>query len=310
MLRDLIVSALVATSVWRGVPAPLRAAATAAWRESMMRDALLGSKGLALRLCRQAVPGIAVRAQVTLAVGPSTAVGAVRDLDTRVARSTENLENPTAMHARVQWVDRRRDLHQYALRADRGPVMVGRHPECGVCIADPTVSKHHALLSPLNDLWLVEDVGSKGGTAIVRGDHSETLRGRQTLRHGDRLAIGNTMLVYKDAKIVDRQDETTTSVDGGSEIVLTLSEQHVLGALCHPSATLTGSQASNAEIAERLVVSVETVRTHLKSIYMKLGVTEGTSGQRRSELVRRALREGRVTPDEFGSSGRARSVGQ
>jgi DNA-binding CsgD family transcriptional regulator len=299
MLRDLFVSALLVTSVWRGAHAPLRAAVAAVWRESMMRGALLSSKGFALNLCRQAAAGFAVRAQVTLALGPSAAEGADRDLGTPVAYVTDSLENLTAMCARVQWVDSRRELHQHALRADRGPVLVGRHPECGVRVTDLTVSKRHALLSPLNGLWLVEDVGSKGGTEVVRGDRRETLRGRQTLCHGDCLAIGSTMLIYKDEEIADHQGETTTSVDGGAGIVLTPSERDVLGVLCRPSVAATGSQASNAEIAERLVVSVDTVRAHLKSIYAKLGITEGTSGQRRSELVRRALREGHVMP--FGS---------
>jgi len=48
---------------------------------------------------------------------------------------------------------------------------------------------------------------------------------------------------------------------------------------------------STREIAERLVVGEETVRSHLKSLYQKLGVSD------RSAAVAHAFRDGILSPD-------------
>jgi DNA-binding CsgD family transcriptional regulator len=54
---------------------------------------------------------------------------------------------------------------------------------------------------------------------------------------------------------------------------------------------MSGGPASNREIADRLVLSEETVRTHLHHIYLKLDIVDGTNAQRRALLVRRAIDE-------------------
>ena len=46
---------------------------------------------------------------------------------------------------------------------------------------------------------------------------------------------------------------------------------------------LLGTELSGPEIARELVVSLNTVRTHTKSIYAKLGVTNRRAAVRRGE---------------------------
>ena len=57
--------------------------------------------------------------------------------------------------------------------------------------------------------------------------------------------------------------------------------------------------ASNAQIAEELVLSVSSVKTHLRALYEKFGVDDLAQNQKRLALAARALESGAVTPDEL-----------
>jgi hypothetical protein len=46
-------------------------------------------------------------------------------------------------------------------------VRLGRDHECDVVFPNPSVSKRHATLAMLNDVWTVEDHGSLNGTEIL-----------------------------------------------------------------------------------------------------------------------------------------------
>ncbi len=49
------------------------------------------------------------------------------------------------------------------------PVVVGRADHCAIRLDDGRISRNHARLTPTNDGWLLEDLGSTGGT-FVAGD--------------------------------------------------------------------------------------------------------------------------------------------
>jgi DNA-binding NarL/FixJ family response regulator len=87
---------------------------------------------------------------------------------------------------------------------------------------------------------------------------------------------------------------TGSGPGSGSRPALTPREREI--------AALVAMGRSNAEIAERLFVSRETVKTHLTHIYRKLGVSGRTAAA--AELMRRGLAEypppGLETPDPEG----------
>lgn len=69
---------------------------------------------------------------------------------------------------------------------DRGPMIVGRHPECDTRLNFPRVSRHHCCLAFENgELW-VRDLGSTNGIRI-NGLLVETGR----MKDGDELTIAN-----------------------------------------------------------------------------------------------------------------------
>jgi DNA-binding CsgD family transcriptional regulator len=194
--------------------------------------------------------------------------------------------------ARLQWVDRERRLREHRLAGTSGPVRIGRHPSCEVCIDDPAVSRHHLLVTLIGDTWFVEAVSGAGAQFERTGRGS--LRGRWSLTTGDRIHMAGFTLVYKDEDELDVRD--TVSSDDRPRVVLTAKEQQVLECLCRPVLSGAGAPASNEEIRADLFLSADGVRSHLKSVYRKFGLTSGTAAQRRAQLVQRAIADGFVVP--------------
>jgi hypothetical protein len=67
---------------------------------------------------------------------------------------------------------------------------LGRDPACDVVLGKPTVSRRHAVLRFRDGAWIVQDLGSRNGTAVNR---RRVVRCR--LRPGDRLRVGEQTLV-------------------------------------------------------------------------------------------------------------------
>jgi hypothetical protein len=194
--------------------------------------------------------------------------------------------------ARLQWEDRSRNARVFRLDGRAEPVRIGRNPRSDVCLDDISVSRHHVLLSPVGDTWFAENVSAHG--TIVETDRAPApLLGRHALSHGDRLRVGKLVVTYKD------EDEPVLTATApiaahGPEPALTSKEREVLVALCRPVAERSGPPPSNEELASGLHLSVDGVRSHLRSIYAKFDLLEGTATQRRAALIQLAIDEGYV----------------
>jgi len=84
-----------------------------------------------------------------------------------------------------------RGRRRYALAA--GESVVGRDPGAPISLADPSVSRRHAVLHVSEERVLVEDLKSKNGTYL--GDarvHAPT-----PLADGDRVRFGNVELTFR-----------------------------------------------------------------------------------------------------------------
>ena len=67
---------------------------------------------------------------------------------------------------------------------------LGRDPGCDVVLGEPTVSRRHAILHFRDGVWVVQDLGSRNGTAVNR---RPVVRCR--IVPGDRLHVGTQALV-------------------------------------------------------------------------------------------------------------------
>ncbi|ETW95584.1 MAG: hypothetical protein ETSY1_30075 [Candidatus Entotheonella factor] len=71
---------------------------------------------------------------------------------------------------------------------------VGRAPDNDLCLLDPSVSRHHARITPYRHGFILQDLHSSNGTKLRQASLSpDTL---QEISPGDLIEFGNTQLRY------------------------------------------------------------------------------------------------------------------
>ena len=161
---------------------------------------------------------------------------------------------------------------------------------------DPTVSRVHAVLQREGSAWTVVDDGLSSNGTCVNGVR---LTGRRRLRDSDVVECGKVALLFR---------EPGASAAGET---LKADDRHPRASrLTRPSgacsshsagrcARVFGAPATNKQIAAELVISVDTVKSHLRRISAKLEIDDLPQNQKRDQLARRALAEGVVTAREL-----------
>jgi pSer/pThr/pTyr-binding forkhead associated (FHA) protein len=170
--------------------------------------------------------------------------------------------------------------------------IVGRRAEADLSLSwDTEVSGVHAELQRLGgEVTIVDDGLSRNGSYV----NGERVNGRQRLRHGDRIRLGRTILVYRAAQagLVGE-----TEVAAAMQVPqLTDTQRRVLLALCRPYRDGSfGTPATNQEIAAEVFLSVDAVKMHLRTLFGKFQLGELAQNQKRARLAELALQLGVVT---------------
>jgi pSer/pThr/pTyr-binding forkhead associated (FHA) protein len=176
------------------------------------------------------------------------------------------------------------------------PTTVGRGPSCDVCLAwDAKVSGVHAQLERLGGDWTLEDDGlSRNGTFL----NGERLVGRRRLSDGDLMRFGSTEVAFR---APDAPVATTVVGQSLARPVLSESQRRVLVALCRPyrDGAAYATPATNRQIADDLVLSVEAVKTHLRTLFQRFGIEDLPQNAKRARLVELALEAGTVSPRDL-----------
>jgi pSer/pThr/pTyr-binding forkhead associated (FHA) protein len=183
------------------------------------------------------------------------------------------------------------DGRQRIVELGGAPLTVGRGESNDIALTwDEGVSRVHAVLEPVGGAWtLVDDGLSRNGTLV----NGERVRGRRRLADGDVIMLGHTLLAF--AAAADADARATAPVRDLSPPALSPAQRRVLTALCRPLLEDTfAAPPSNRQIADELVISVDTVKSHLHALFERFGVEELPQNQKRSELDRRALASGAV----------------
>ena len=173
---------------------------------------------------------------------------------------------------------------------------LGRHSSCDIALSwDPRVSRTHAVLERLGSAWTLADDGiSRNGTYL----NGTRLARRQRLMDRDVVRVGATTVTFRHPGDADMG---TTSLDEsvvGTE--LTPMQRKVLIALCRPLAeSHYAAPATNAQIAEELVLSVDAVKTHMRGLFERFEVGDLPQNHKRARVAERALELGIVTPRDL-----------
>jgi DNA-binding MarR family transcriptional regulator len=158
--------------------------------------------------------------------------------------------------------------------------------------ADTEVSRLHAELESIAGEWTVSDDGlSRNGTYV----NGQRISGRHRLRDGDVIRVGQTSIAYKRPTAEDSQP---TQIAGERMTLgdLPPTQRQVLVALSRPyKHDEFAVPATNQEIADELHLSVDAVKSHLRTLFQRFGIEHLPQNQKRSRLVAEALQAGVVS---------------
>jgi hypothetical protein len=176
---------------------------------------------------------------------------------------------------------------------------VGRSDQCDLALPwDVQVSRVHAELVQVGGDWAIEDGGLSRNGSYING---ERLIDRRRLVDGDTLRFGTTAVLFcaPDSDLRPQATVRAEALPGPQD--LSSAQRAVLRALCRPFAAGGGWErpATNAEIAEELVLSTEAVKGHLRVLFAKFDVSDLPQNEKRLRLAERALATGSVNLAEL-----------
>jgi pSer/pThr/pTyr-binding forkhead associated (FHA) protein len=173
---------------------------------------------------------------------------------------------------------------------------IGRSAASDVALSwDSEVSRVHASLECIGDEWTFVDDGRSRNGSFIDG---ERVHGRQRLRDGDTIVVGRTVLVFRSP--TGRESLRTATSQSPAVPKVTDAQRRVLTALCRPYAESPFAvPASNRQIAEELVIGVETVKTHMSALFEAFSLGELPQHQKRATLAQRAFETNLVSLSEL-----------
>ncbi len=178
-----------------------------------------------------------------------------------------------------------------ALASERGRLTLGRDRANDVALWwDPEVSRAHAELERVAGEWVVADDGlSRNGTFV----NGRLVQGRRRLQDGDGVRLGGTVLLFS-TPVEGTQGLTMPAREAPVPEELTPTQRRILAALCQPLVQAGGltAPASNKEIAHAVHLSIEGVKSQLRTLFDRFAVNDLPQNRKRLELAERALRAG------------------
>jgi pSer/pThr/pTyr-binding forkhead associated (FHA) protein len=154
---------------------------------------------------------------------------------------------------------------------------------------DTEVSRLHAELEAIAGEWTVSDDGlSRNGTYV----NGQRISGRHRLRDGDVIGVGRTSIAFRRPA---SEDSNPTKIAGERLALgdLPPMQRQVLVALARPyKHDEFAIPATNGDIAAELHLSVDAVKSHLRSLFGRFGIEHLPQNQKRSRLVAEALQSG------------------
>ena len=182
------------------------------------------------------------------------------------------------------------------LDQERWRVTIGRDPAADIPLPwDAEVSRTHALLEQVGRGWTVVDDGLSRNGSFVNGVRAI---GRRRLRDKDRLVFGATTITYRET--AGGITQTASAIDAPAAIPLTPMQRKVLIALCRPvHESASATPATNRQIAEDVYLTVDAVKTHLRVLFERYGLSQLPQNEKRARLVASILDAGVLAPRDF-----------
>jgi len=160
---------------------------------------------------------------------------------------------------------------------------------------DGEVSRVHASLERLGAEWTFVDDGRSHNGSYIDG---ERVRGRARLHDGDAISVGRTIVIFRSP--TGRDSLPTMTSRQRAMPAITDAQRRVLVALCRPCADSSyAAPATNRQIADELVLGVETIKTHMRALFDAFELDVPAQHHKRAALAQQAFETGAVTAQDF-----------
>jgi len=181
-------------------------------------------------------------------------------------------------------------IHDLGSAAER--LTIGRSASNDLALGwDSEVSRVHASLEHVGDEWTFVDDGLSHNGSYVDGAR---VQGRRRLRDGDAITVGRTVIVFRSPS--GRESLRTATSQRAAPPKVSEAQLRVLTALCKPYIDSSFAvPASNRQIADELIIGVETVKTHMRALFDAFDLGTLPQHQKRAALAQRALETGLVS---------------
>lgn len=185
-------------------------------------------------------------------------------------------------------------IHHLDAAPDR--LTIGRSGDSGLALPwDGEVSRLHAALERVGDEWTFVDDGRSHNGSFLDGAR---VHGRTRLRDGDALRLGRTVIVFRSPS--GRESLRTATSQQRAMPAITTAQRRVLVALCRPCADGSFAvAATNRQIADELVLGVETIKSHMRALFVAFALGDEPQHRKRAALAERALQTGIVSPRDL-----------
>ena len=187
--------------------------------------------------------------------------------------------------------------HILTLDAAAQRATVGRGDEVDIALDfDRNVSRLHAEFERIGGQWTVVDDGlSRNGSFV----NDERVNGRRRLCDGDVLRFGSTIIEFQ-APVGGGDSETADAPDIPAP-KLTETQRKILIALCRPyrDGSSYATPATNQEIAASVFLSLDAVKGHMRTLFVKFEIGALPQNQKRARLVELTLRSGLISPRDL-----------
>src|SRR5258708_6467153 len=107
----------------------------------------------------------------------------------------------------------RLDLPGRSVALFEGEITLGRSRGCGIVLADPCISRVHALVAVRSGRVYLQDLRSSNGTFV----DGERITGEQEITEGDRISIGNYDLLLHLGPAIELPSEDAVVDPDGAE---------------------------------------------------------------------------------------------
>ena len=212
---------------------------------------------------------------------------------------------PVELKARIEAERRERPFLLYRDEAGEQQILdlgsverltIGRSATNGLALPwDTEVSRVHATIERLGEEWTLVDDGRSRNGSYVDGAR---VSGRVRLRDGDAIGVGRTIVAFRSP--TGRESLRTATSQRHGLPTITDAQRRVLVALCRPYGDSSFAiPASNRQIADELVLGVETIKTHMRALFDAFDLGDLPQHHKRAALAQRALDSGLVAPRDL-----------